>query len=474
MHILFVIKNIYQIILKSCTTMKNANAASNNNAEKITEVTKDEKEFKIESIKVKDTEKALKVLYSRQLITQFGNGMASPFLGVYIIRIGGSASDQGWFQAVTNFFSNTAQIFWGRLSDVTGKRIFFIVVGGILSSILWAFMIGIRSPELFILAIAIQSFLGSMTAPALSAVIADLSPTMQRGAIIGMINTMGAASSLLATLLSGFIMQLSITSDMFIIPFLIAAITGIIGSLLTLKIKGVDKPNKYIKIRDLFKYDLFISLKNRTFKTFIIASFISNFMMAISWPLFNITTVELLNATILEIAVLSVIGNFSTLISQNYVGRLADKVGRKPLILINRFGLVSVPLAYAFTPNMYFLYVSNFFAGILIAIGNVVFFAYVIDVSDPMERASYIALYNTANGTSAFFGSLLGGYLGNLMIDKFGLRNGLMYTYLISAIGRATSATLFFKVNDVMRFPETIFSEFTKITNKVHNKKQES
>jgi len=442
-------------------------------------ISKDESEktnvklIKDESIRKDDTKKALQILYGRQLITQFGNGMASPFLGVYIIQIGGSASDLGWFQALTNFFSNTAQIFWGRLTDITGKRIFFMVIGGILSSILWAFMIGIKSPELFILVVAIQSFLGSMTAPAFSAVIADLSPTMQRGAIIGMINTMGAASSLLATLVSGFVMQLSLTPDVFIIPFLIAAITGIIGSLITLKIKSVDKPNKYVKITDLFKYNLFSALKNKTFKIFIVASFISNFMMAISWPLFNITTVELLNATMLEIAILSVIGNFSTLISQNYVGKLADRVGRKPLILINRFGLVSVPLAYALAPNMYLLYVSNFFTGILIAIGNVVFFAYVIDVSDPVERASYIALYNTVNGTSAFFGSLLGGYLGNVMIEKFGLRNGLMYTYFISAVGRAASAAMFFKINDVIRFHETIFSEFIKITYKMHHKKHE-
>jgi MFS family permease len=372
------------------------------------------KPTKEESIKKDDTKKALQVLYSNQLFNQFVNGTTSPFLSVYLIKIGGSASDLGWFQAVTNFFPNAAQMFWGRLSDITGRRVLFIVVGGILSSILWAFMIGIRSPTLFILVIGIQSFLGSMIAPAFSALIADLSPTMQRGAIIGMLNTIGAASSLLATLISGFLMQLSLTSDIFIIPFLIATITGIIGSLIILKIKNVDKPkNRYVKISDIFKYNLFSPLKNKTFKTFIIASFVSNFMMAISWPLFNITTIELLNATILEIAILSVIGSFSTLISQNYVGKLTDRVGRKPLILINRFGLVSVPLVYAFTPNMYLLYGSNFFTGILIAMGNVAFFAYVIDVSDPAERASYIALYNTVNGTSALFGSLLGGYLGN-------------------------------------------------------------
>jgi MFS family permease len=429
------------------------------------------KPTKEESIKKDDTKKALQVLYSNQLFNQFVNGTTSPFLSVYLIKIGGSASDLGWFQAVTNFFPNAAQMFWGRLSDITGRRVLFIVVGGILSSILWAFMIGIRSPTLFILVIGIQSFLGSMIAPAFSALIADLSPTMQRGAIIGMLNTIGAASSLLATLISGFLMQLSLTSDIFIIPFLIATITGIIGSLIILKIKNVDKPkNRYVKISDIFKYNLFSPLKNKTFKTFIIASFVSNFMMAISWPLFNITTIELLNATILEIAILSVIGSFSTLISQNYVGKLTDRVGRKPLILINRFGLVSVPLVYAFTPNMYLLYGSNFFTGILIAMGNVAFFAYVIDVSDPAERASYIALYNTVNGTSALFGSLLGGYLGNSMIEKFGLRNGLIYTYLISAVGRAVAATMFFKVNDVIRFHETIFSEFIKITDKMHHK----
>lgn len=427
-------------------------------------------EVKTQSMKFEDKEKqkSLKILYSQQLITSFGNGMVSPFLSVYLIKIGGSASDLGWFQALTNFFTNTAQIFWGRLSDVSGKRVFFITVGGVLSSILWALIIGVKSPELFLLIVVLQSFLASMVAPSLSAVIADLSPTMQRGAIIGTINVMGAASSLLATLISGFIMQASLTSNVFTIPFLIASIAGITGSLMALKMKNVDRTGRHVALKDLFKLNLFSPFRNEVFKVFIVASFLSNFMMAISWPLFNITTVKLLNATMLEIAILSVIGGFSTFISQRYVGRLADRVGRRSLILINRFGLVSVPLFYAFAPDMYLLYVSNVFTGVLIAVGNVVFFAYVVDVSNPMERASYIAVYNAVNGTSAFFGSLLGGYMGNMMIGKFGLRNGLMYTYLISAAGRAGAALMFLKVKDVMKFPETIFSEFIRITSKIH------
>ncbi|MEM3832437.1 MAG: MFS transporter [Thermoprotei archaeon] len=420
--------------------------------------------------KAEERQKLLRILYGQQLITSFGNGMVSPFLSVYLIKIGGSASDLGWFQAITNFFTNTAQIFWGRLSDVTGKRIMFIVIGSILSSILWAFIIGVRSPELFILIIALQSFLASMSAPALSALIAELSPTMQRGVVIGIINTMGAVSSLTATLISGFIMQISLTSDVFVIPFIMASVAGIAGSLLMLKMRSVDRTSKSIKTKDLFRYNLFSPLRNETFKVFIGASFLSNFMMAISWPLFNITTIELLNATMLEIAILSVISGFSTFAFQRYVGKLTDKVGRRPIILINRFGLVSVPLFYAFAPDMSILYVSGLSTGILIAMGNVAFIAYVIDISDPMERASYIALYNAANGTGAFFGSLLGGYIGNVMIEKFGLRNGLMYTYLISAIGRAGTALMFLKIKDVMKFPETIFSEFTKITNKMHYK----
>ncbi|MGB9728948.1 MAG: MFS transporter [Thermoprotei archaeon] len=420
--------------------------------------------------KMEERQRLLKILYGQQLVTSFGNGMVSPFLSVYLIKIGGSASDLGWFQAITNFFTNTAQIFWGRLSDVTGKRVMFIVVGSLLSSILWAFMIGVRSPELFILIIALQSFLASMSAPALSALIAELSPTMQRGAVIGVVNAMGAASSLFATLISGFVMQMSLTSDVFIIPFIVASVSGIAGSLLILKMKNVDRVGKRVVIKDLFKYSLSSPFKNRTFRVFIGVSFLSNFMMAISWPLFNITTIKLLNATMLEIAILSVISGFSTFMSQRYVGKLADKVGRRSLMLINRFGLVSVPLFYAFAPDMSILYISSLSTGVLIAAGNVAFIAYVIDVSNPIERASYIALYNAANGTSAFFGSLLGGYIGNIMIEKFGLRNGLMYTYLISAIGRASAALMFLKVKDVMKFPETIFSEFIKITDKIHHK----
>jgi MFS family permease len=40
------------------------------------------------------------------------------------------------------------------------------------------------------------------------------------------------------------------------------------------------------------------------------------------------------------------------IVFQDWAGKLADTVGRRPLMIFHRFVLVTVPLAYAFAPSL--------------------------------------------------------------------------------------------------------------------------
>ena len=104
----------------------------------------------------------LKPLYLRAVFTSLGNGMVQPFMGAYVVQLGASPSQMGWYQSSTNIANNVMQVFWGRLSDRVKRRIPFIVLGGIILASLWIPMIFITNPSQLIILLVIQALFGSM------------------------------------------------------------------------------------------------------------------------------------------------------------------------------------------------------------------------------------------------------------------------------------------------------------------------
>jgi len=175
------------------------------------------------------------------------------------------------------------------------------------------------------------------------------------------------------------------------------------------------------------------------------------FFMSIAWPLFAITQIRILNASWLQIALLSVVQSVITIVFQGWAGRLADTVGRKPLMVFFRFSLVTVPLAYAVFPSVNTLIVVGIFWGFSQALGSASITAYLIDVSPEEARGSFTAVFNLIIGIVTFFGSLIGGYLSDYLIGLFGLVAGLQIVYFISTAGRGIGAALYLKLEETLR-----------------------
>ena len=127
------------------------------------------------------TEASLKPLCTRSVVNSLSSGMVNPFTGAYAVKLGASSSLMGWFQSSSNISNNVMQVFWGRLSDRLGKRIPFIILGGLIVSALWIPMIFVTNATQLIILLAVQTLLDSMATPALTAIIGDLVPTSRFG-----------------------------------------------------------------------------------------------------------------------------------------------------------------------------------------------------------------------------------------------------------------------------------------------------
>jgi len=381
--------------------------------------------------------------------------MVSPFTAAYAVLLGASQSDMGWFQSSTNLSNNVMQVFWGRLSDKLQRRAPFIIIGSLLLSVFWIPMIFVANAQQLIAILAAQALIGSMATPAITAMIGDLAPSLKLGRTNAMMNLYTTIGSVVATVASGVLLIATGRSpqEVFFIPLAIAAVFGIASSLLMIKIKESKNGSRINLKRDLTS-DLVATFacagRTPRFVRYCYVEGTYQFFMSIAWPLLAITQVTVLNATMLQIALLTVAQSVAIIVFQGWAGRLADTIGRKPLLVLYRFSLVTVPLAYAVAPSMDVLIVIGVFWGFTAAIGQAAIMAYLLDVAPRELRGSFTAVFNLVIGVTSFAGSLIGGYLSSYTVGIFGLIAGMQIVYVISTVGRATAATLYMTLKETL------------------------
>jgi MFS family permease len=405
--------------------------------------------------KIAETEDNLKPLYARSVVNSFSNGMVSPFTGAYAVRLGASSSDMGWFQSSTNLSNNLMQVFWGRLSDRTKRRIPYIAFGTMILSLLWIPMIFVVNSTQLIVLLVVQALVGSMATPAWTALLGDLVPSSKLGRANASMNIWSSVGSVAATMGSGLIMFAVGGSihQLVLIPLIVAAISGIASSLIVIKISE-KKNGKKLNLKENFTDVIKIVSQVRKSPRFVRYCYVDGvvqFFMSISWPLFTITQISVMNASMLQLALLSVGQTVVQIVFQGWAGRLADSMGRRPLLILFRFGLITVPLAYALAPSIDSLIVASLFWGLINALGSASQTAYLLDASPEESRGSFIAVYNLIVGLITFVGSLVGGYLAAFTIGLFGLIVGLQIVYLVSIVGRGIGAALHFKVEETLK-----------------------
>lgn len=91
-------------------------------------------------------------------------------------------------------------------------------------------------------------------------------------------------------------------------------------------------------------------------------------------------------------------------------GRLSDRLGRRPILMISQAGAVAAFLVLGFADNIWLLVASRFIGGI--CAGNIgAAYAYITDVTTPENRAKGMAMIGGALSLGFIIGPMVGGLL---------------------------------------------------------------
>ncbi|MFX1482853.1 MAG: MFS transporter [Promethearchaeota archaeon] len=422
-------------------------------------------------------------------LTQFAIGLHAPFLQTYLVDMQNALygvknfAELGAFRSVGNFAPTVLQPVWGASSDRVGHRKAFVAFGTAFGLFVVFLFLWAATPVDMIILYAIQSILFSIQIPTWISLIGGLMSEENRGDELGKLGFATNFASLAATMLSGFIAgfpalipslrdafgslgpiifpSVEAWREAYYLPFYLTAIVGIISSLLALRIQEKGRTNNNQKgfppIHRLLS-------QPGDFRRFSFVAIFFSFAMSMAWPYFIVVQRDWLNNTILEIAIASALMTLSIVIFTVPFGKLSDRVGRKPLILLGRGLLFLVPVMYAFAQSVYVIYIANVLAGVCVASSMNAITAYIYDIAPEEERGSYIAVYNTFTGVVYLIGSLLAGIIGQLLLIAFGNEYfSVFFMLLLSGFLRFFAAFFYNLIKEPREYSSTLWLEFRRV-----------
>ena len=194
--------------------------------------------------------------------------------------------------------------------------------------------------------------------------------------------------------------------------------------------KTVDRKFNVLKsITDLKKY--------RNFKPFKRHMALVSFAVNLSSPFFTVYMLNVMNIGYEWYGIVIATEILAKILMQRYWGILSDKFGDRSVMGLCNIMIVFYPFLFLFVKGPFHLILVALFSGIAWSGFDLTVFNYLLDVTPPEERPSYIAEYKMTTGMALFLGPLTGGlisqYFSNTIFLWF---SGLQILFLISFILR--------------------------------------
>jgi MFS family permease len=380
-----------------------------------------------------------------------------PYLSYYAVRLGASFEQIAWIQSLMNLLPNALQYFWGWISDTKLVRTYWIIGGSLFGAISLYLLSTVNDPNEMLFLVIIYSISLSIINPTWAALQGDWMNPSKRGSTLSKFHVIGGLLGLVGSLIAVYSVYTdgSNSAEPFRPLFTFAAVATFIGGLILIRVPYRDPE----KTKDLVLSETAKKEYSNTFQSYVRAQAFYALNMSLIWPLFAMILIEVLEVDNIVLVAFSLVGAVSEMAFQPIMGRLVDRVGPLPVLIMSRIGFAILPFIYAFFPIIEVMILLQIvilgpcFSAFLITSN-----AMVLDLAPNKERAAYFSYYNTRVGITTFVGALIGGYMAGYLEDFYSDTWKAIFTiFIISGIGRSIGTIPFLSLRIPKKYPGSIY-----------------
>ncbi|RLE37624.1 MFS transporter [Candidatus Woesearchaeota archaeon] len=353
-----------------------------------------------------------------------------PLFIAFILSIGASNTLVGIITGFS-FLSQLSQIPAIFLVEKTGKRKLISFSASATSRLLW-----------IVIALTPFIFLGNLTFLAITFLVAssianvstcswnswmrDLIPMNTRGRFFAKRLKISFISGMILGIFGGFFIdywrknypqhELYGYSSL----FMFGALIGLISLYFISRIPEppMEKKNEYLKI-------LIQPFRDRNFRKLVIAIGLWSFAVNMASPFFTVYMLKILNISVSQIMILTVISQLSNIYFLGTLGNLSDKYGNKPVLTVSSSIFIICILAWTFTTlpqkhllSLPLLVIIHVLMGLSMAGTNLTIGNIAAKLSNPKNATTYLASISVINSIFSGIAAIIGGQTSDFFIKR--------------------------------------------------------
>ena len=366
------------------------------------------------------------------LIKNFALNLSQPFISFLSALSGINGEALAIVSSAGSVLPSLVQFFLGFLKT-RGKKL--VIVGTGVVGVLWVLLglIPFNNMLFVTLYVLLEASLGISTFGWY--LIMERVSGSSRGRVLAQYSFYSSLGGLIATLITGFLVG---DNPALIRPFFIITGLLILFDTYVSYIFDVDyerPPTRGLNV-------------SKELRDFLIITFLFDVVWSSAWPLFPLAQVYVFNMNFEDIAIINTVSGVSTLLMQNWVGKLVDR-NRKMVMFLGRLALATFPLAYALSTSVYEIFLANIVAGFTNSVNSTAYLSYLYDSSKDTRKG--VGLYNAVSALGDLTGSSIGGVVSEIVTKYLGVVQGIRDMMLAIAILRAIASLFYLKLHEPIK-----------------------
>ena len=361
------------------------------------------------------------------LLTDAASEMLYPVMPVYLKTIGFSVLLIGILEGVAEATAGLSKGYFGKLSDLSGKRVPFVRIGYAFSAISKPMMAFFIYPLWIFFARTIDRFGKGIRTGARDALLSDEATPRTKGKVFGFHRSMDTIGAVIGPSLA--LLYLYFYPQDYRTLFFIAFIPGVLAVIASFYLKDKNRSHRKTKIATpFFSFLHYWNVSPKAYRKLVIGLLV--------FTLFNSSDVFLLlkvkqsgfNDTV--VIGIYIFYNLIYALFAFPVGIIGDKLGLKTIFIIG-IGLFSVVyFGMSVNTNLYFFAGLFFLYGIYAAATEGISKAWISNITDKKDTATAIGTFSGLQSICTMLASSLTG----LVWYKFSAATAFLITAIVSLV----------------------------------------